>query len=94
MNLKEVFDKHADEYIQFDHIVNPVHPRPDICAFMMLADLVPDQGDIVSAAEHDKIWLKTNCVKLEEAATENQIVDLIRCGVIYDEEFDGLCMFC
>ena len=89
MNLKEVFEKYSDEYIEFDRIVNPRHQQPDICAFLMLADLVPNLGrDVVAGAEHDKIWLDTDCEKLAEVAT-----DLIRCGVMYDEDTESLSMF-
>jgi len=94
MNLNDEFEKHDDEYIKFDRIENPRHPRPDLCAFLMLADLVPsDSGDIVTAAEHDEIYLAVDCEKLAAAATSEHIRDLARCGVRYDESLDCLAMF-
>jgi len=95
MNLQEMFEKHIDtEYIKFERIECPQHPRPDICAFLMLSQLVPDDGrDMVTSAEHDEIYLDTDCTKLAEVISEAQVIDLLRCGVRYDAGADGLCMF-
>jgi hypothetical protein len=93
LNLEEVFEKHDGEYSHFERIENPRHPRPDICAFLMLHDLVPGDRDMVCSAEHDQIWLDTDLEELAERATEAQIIDLIRCGVMYDDETGGLSMY-
>jgi hypothetical protein len=48
---------------------------------------------MVSAAEHDEIWLNIDLANLAEKATEQQIIDLIRCGIRLDTRREGLCMF-
>ena len=93
-NLEELFDKHDDEYLEFERIQNKLSSRPDIHAFILLNSLVQsDSRDMVSAAEHDEIFLDVDPEELAQVATEEQIVDLIRCGVRYSAEHDSLAMF-
>lgn len=92
-DLHEMFEKHNDEFIKFDRVKEPLHTRPDICAFLLLDKLVPNPAsDIVGGAEHDVIYLNTDCDALAAAATEDDIVTLVRCGVMYDDEYQ-LSMF-
>lgn len=94
MDLQATFDKHSDEYIKFERIAYPRHTRPDLCAFLLLHDLGGGNGrDMVSAAEHDEIWLDADPDVVAAKATEDDIVTLIRCGVRYDAENDSFCMF-
>ena len=95
INLEETFARlNEDEFLRFERVQEPLHPRPDLCAFLVLDKLIPRPGhDMVSAAEHDEIWLDTDCTKLAEVATEADILTLIRCGVIYDEGTESLFMF-
>ncbi len=96
MTLKKLaaaFDKFEDDYIKFERIEKPRHPRPDICAFLMLHDLVPGIVDMVSAAEHDQIHLAVSGEELAKVATLDVVRDLARCGVMYDEDDEALSMF-
>lgn len=92
INLEEVFQKYDYEWLHFDSVKEKLHPRPDICAFLLLDKLVPNPNrDMISSAEHDEIFLDTDCDELAAAATEEDIITLIRCGVLYEHR--GLCMF-
>lgn len=93
IDLEALFDKFEDEYLKFERIESPKHPRPDLCAFLMLHELVPGTDDMVSASAHDEFFLGIDCEKLADVATEEQIRDLARCGVRYDDEYDCLAMF-
>lgn len=90
--LIELFDK-AGEFLKFDRIENPLHARPDICAFLRLDQLVPGKRDMVSAAEHDEIFLDVDLEKLAEVATADDVVFLQRCGIRLDDYNGGLAMF-
>jgi hypothetical protein len=92
MKLEKMFAKHDDEYLEFKRIENPRHPRPDICAFLMLHEVCPGTGDMVCSAEHDQIWLDVDVKKLAKVATSDLIRDLTRCGVLYDEGTESLSM--
>lgn len=96
IDLQAVFDRYdadgADEYLRFERVENKLHPRPDVCAFLLLDKLVPaPDNDMICAAEHDEIFLDTDCEKLAAVATEADILTLVRCGVRFDGE--GLAMF-
>jgi hypothetical protein len=93
MNLYETFEKFDDEYIKFERVENKLSSRPDLHAFILLDQLCPHDSDMVSAAEHDEIYLDIDMDKLAEVVTEDQVCDLVRCGVRYDGELDCLCMF-
>ena len=92
-DLEKVFeDKSDDEILEFTRVANKLHPRRDICAFLLLDKLVPQvEIDIVSGADHDEIYLETDVDDLAKVATEEDITTLLRCGVRLDD--DGLMMF-
>ena len=93
MNIKEFFKKNSDEFLEFDEVENKLSNRPDLCAFILLDKLLPGDSDIVSAAEHDEIFLDVDIETLESVATADDLLTLIRCGVRYDSDFDCLAMF-
>lgn len=96
LDLEALFEKHENEYIKFEREQSPRHPRPDVCAFLLLHDLAPSEKagrDMVAAAEHDEIWLDADVDTVAEKATEDQIVTLIRCGVRFDRENYAFAMF-
>jgi hypothetical protein len=98
LDLKEVFDKYEEEFLKFERIENPRHPVPDLCCFLMLDELAAPYGsgercDIVEGAEHDEIFWATDAKKIAEVATEEQVRDMIRCGLRYSTEFDSFAMF-
>lgn len=91
----EQYEKYEDEYLEFGRVKNKRSKRADLHAFLLLDKLCPSHRgfDIVSGAEHDEIWLDVEPEKLAKVATEQQIIELIRCGVRYDEDTDSLAMF-
>lgn len=92
----EQYDRISEEeFLQFGRIPEErrLSNRADLHAFLLLDQLVPGTGDMVSAAEHDEFFLDVSPDELAKVATEEQITDLIRCGVRYHMEFDCLAMF-
>jgi hypothetical protein len=92
--MAELFDDLSDaNHLEFEKIEKPKFQRRDLCAFVKLNELVPGDDDIVSAAEHDEIWLAIDVEELAEVITEDDIIFLLRCGVMFDEGDDCLKMF-
>jgi hypothetical protein len=89
MTIEERFSMFDKEYLKFNRIENPLSTRPDMHAFIMLDRIFPGTGDMVSSAEHDEIFL--GIVPDGGVLTDDQICDLVRCGVRYDEE--AFCLF-
>jgi hypothetical protein len=96
MTSQELLTKLADndkEYLKFDRVPNKRSNRPDLHAFILLDELVPGKTDIVCSATHDEIFLDTDLASLAAVITDEQIVELIRCGVRGNPEYDCLAMF-
>lgn len=89
----EQYNKYNDEFLKFDRVQNKASNRADLHAFILLDKLVPGKHDIVCSAEHDEIWLDVSPEDLSKVATEEQIIELIRCGVRYDRGTDSLALF-
>jgi hypothetical protein len=93
MNTHDRFEAVNDDYIKFERVVNKKNTRPDIHAFILLSELFPNYDrDIISAAGHDEIWLDISSEEINKLTDEN-ILDLVRCGVRYDSHHDSLSMF-
>ncbi len=90
IDIEAIEAKYEEEFINFDRIQNKRNKRPDIHAFLLLDELIPGKSDIVCHASHDEICLDIDEEELAKVATEEQIVELMRCGVRFG---DGLRMF-
>ena len=95
MNIEDTFKKYNEnDYLKFELVKNKRSTRADLHAFLLLDELVPGTHDIVSYAEHDEIFLSIDARDLEKAGiSEEQIHELVCCGVMYDAENDSLSMF-
>jgi hypothetical protein len=85
------FEGKDEEFIRFERVEHKLSNRPDIHAFLLLDQLCPGTRDMVSAAEHDEIYLDVDVKELLERATDEQLIDLHRCGVRAGD--NGLAMF-
>jgi hypothetical protein len=92
-DIHDLFEKHNDEFLKFDRIENKRSSRPDIHAFLLLNELCPLNRDIVCSASHDQIWLDPDAEDVCNKATVDQVIELIRCGVFYDEDNSSFSMF-
>jgi hypothetical protein len=98
-DLKALFEKHDNEFLKSELIASPRSKRPDLNAFLLLDELVPTEighykghgFDMVAGAEHDEIFLEPSVDKLAAVITEDQVIELIRCGIRMDA--DGLRMY-
>ncbi len=89
----ELMEAYDGEYLKFDRVENKLCGRPDIHAFLLLDRLVPGNRDIISASEHDQYYLDIDIDDLIQVITEDQVVELKRCGISYDAEYDCLYSF-
>lgn len=89
--LRELFEKHNDEFLKFERVETKRSRRADLHGFILLDELVPGDRDILAGAEHDEVYLSIDEDELAAVVTEAQVIELVRCGVRCDG--DGLCMF-
>jgi len=93
MNIYDRFEKHNDEFLKFERVENKRSSRADLCGFLFLEELFPDiDRDLICCAEHDQFWLDIDKDKIE-TLTDDQIIELLRCGILYDEENESLFCF-
>lgn len=87
--VEALFDKHEDEFGEFERIpeADRRHPRRDLCAMLYLHERFGGDFKAVCHAEHDEIWLDWEPDQLTEA----DVIYVVRCGVRYSD--DSLCMF-
>ncbi len=93
--VRKLFEKHEGEYRQFERVQHPLSKRPDIHALMCLDLLFPSESGesvMIGAVCNDGIYLELNKEQIS-SLSENQVIDLTRCGVIYDEERKLLMMY-
>ena len=94
-DLKVFFNRYAetDESHNFERIEVKFSKRHDLHAFILLDKLMPDGHATISASKHDEIFLAFDVDELAELITEEQILELVRCGVGYDNHHDVLYKF-
>lgn len=90
MSVRELFAKHDDEFLQFVRVVDPAHPCRDICACLLLHELYPTLR-VIYHAEPGKIYFAADIEDIA-AATEEQVITLVRCGVYIVEDTGYLAM--
>lgn len=91
--LAKDWDVCSEEYRKFERVEDKRSSRPDINAFTLLNELVPDKKPIVTAATHDQFYIGVDMNKLVQAINRKHIVELIRCGVMFDPVEESLFMF-
>lgn len=90
--LIELFDKHDDLYFKIEEGKTPP-ANPHLHAFNLLQTLLPRQSDVLSFVEHDIIYLAHDLEELASVITEEQVIELIRCGLHYTSSHDCLSAF-
>lgn len=83
----------ADEHLKFERVKERLSNRPDLHAFILLGLLCPGTEDIIGSSQHDEFYLSISPQEIAKVATEEQIIDLIRCGLRYDSQNEAFCMF-
>jgi len=91
--IEKIFEKHFDEFLKFERVKNKKSNCPDLHGMILLEKLFPSEKayDMICSGEHDRVWLKICEDQLDDLTDEN-VIELSRCGISYDEEFDSLTM--
>lgn len=90
--MSDIFEEFESEFLKFERIEVKLNSRPDLHAFILLNRIIPGTTDMVSAADHDQIYLAVDPDALAAVATKDELRDLCRCGVIHDSSVDSLAM--
>lgn len=86
-------DSYDYKFLNFDKIENKFSNRPDLHAFIMLDRLSPipkyPSEDLISNSEHDEYYLSVSQEVIANL-TKDQVIELLRCGIYYNSEFNCL----
>ena len=91
--LENIFEKYDEDYLEFDKVQNKLSKRRDLHAFLLLDKLNPDVDCIISGSEHDEFFLSIDIENILNVITEDDILELVRCGVIYNDSEMCFTMF-
>lgn len=99
MNLKHFMARHAEEFGKFERIKNPPSAHRDLCAMLILSKFMTNpRTSVINCADSGNaegcgfIIFEPSIHDIETMATEEQVIDLIRCGCRYNSEYDALVM--
>ena len=91
MKLSERFENVNDDYLKFDQIEKPLHPSNDLAGLLKIASLLKDPTNFPMSADHDSLYLARPEDMVE--LTDDDILELTRCGISYDSSNDCLFKF-
>ena len=78
----------------FKLVENKRSSRPDLHAFLLLDSLFPGRTDnIISNFNDLRVWLDVAPKDLAAVATEDQVRELVHCGVMLDQLTEGLFLY-
>ncbi|MCA9496276.1 MAG: hypothetical protein KC589_05010 [Nanoarchaeota archaeon] len=89
-NVKLFKNLEKSEFGHFERIENPKSLRQDICAMLILDSIIPSGKNLIKSIEsynNGKLMyfiLNISEIEIEELLTEDNIIDLLRCGIFYD----------
>lgn len=92
-DLEELFKKHDEEFLEFDRVENKLSKRRDVHLFVFLDNLMKESEskcDLISDCEHSKLYFILDIEEFCHFATEQDIIEAVRCGLMYSVEFNCL----
>jgi hypothetical protein len=93
--LKELINQHCENLqgCKFELVENKLSQRADLHAFILMDRILPTNLNIISSARHKEIWFNINVDDFAAVVTEDEVLELVRCGISYDGQYDCLYMF-
>jgi len=82
----------ASPFPSFDEVEPKFSQRGDLHGMILLDKLFPGNGDMVSSAEHDRIFFQPDYDEIA-TLTKEQVKELVSCGIYYDSGLDCLYSF-
>lgn len=93
INIKDTIEKYNDDHCKFEKVKNKLNNRPDLHAFLLLDKLLPENKNMISAVSYDIIYLNIDIKELSKKITEEQVHELVCCGIMYESSYDCLSKF-
>ena len=91
--IEDLENEIRDKKLTFEGIGNKYSQRKDLHAFILLDKIVPDNKYLISAAEHDAIYLDINIEDFISKVSKDQLMELLLFGIMYNSEYNCFIMF-
>lgn len=94
IDAKSIFFFNYDTIHSFKDCTDRRHNCADLCGLLILADLLRsyEYTNILSHVSYDEVYLHGTIDELNEVATEEDILNLMRCGIHYSHYESSLYM--
>lgn len=92
MNVKELFTKYEDEFLNYKADLTIPATAQDCIIFSTLAPFV-ERGDLVGHLGYEQIYLNVDPQLVVSQLNEEVVLKMIRCGLRYSEDQECFCMF-
>lgn len=89
------FREFDDEFLKFENIpFGKLHSkRSDLQALIHLDKIIPGDENIIETSEHDEVRLSLIASRVANFMDRDDILMLVRCGVLLDESCDSFYIF-
>lgn len=91
------FEELEKEFLKHDRIPDtyPMREVPDLCAMLLMQKLAPLKPgeDAVCSSAHDEIFFAFDPIEVNEKASDEDVRTLVRCGIMYDRQYDCFASF-
>ena len=93
--LSELWEECEEHQSDHERPANSYFAADDLNAFMLLWKLSEGpKKDVIADASHDQIWLSFDPERVAKVITQDQVEELVACGVHLDvEDVEGFYMF-
>jgi hypothetical protein len=92
----EFFKNREEESFNFTDIPESrrLSKRRDLNGFLLIDKLVPNSEEfIIAASEHDEIYISHSLEEIGKNATEEDLLDFMRCGFFLNDDYECLMKF-
>jgi hypothetical protein len=91
--IKELFEKHADLFLEDEKFTFTRHPDRFVNAVLMLDSVKKvKKSTVIAGSDHDIIYFDVNHLEFAAKMTEEDVIELVRGGISFDES-EGFTMF-
>ena len=87
MSKEEQFEKCDEEWGKFERIENPRFKTPKLCGLVAIEEL--EGKEIEFDAQHDELC----CGSCERELTDEEVIHLLRCRILWNSEHECFYFF-
>ncbi len=92
MNVEELFEKHEDEFLNYEGDPDLSNLVRDVYIFNKLEPFVKG-GYLIGSAPYDEMYFTVNTREVTNTLSEEEMIKLIRCDLRHSSDHECFVMF-